>query len=331
MRYTIALCYSIGLLSGPLACEDSTIVERETTPGRPSTVLDPAEGSNAVAGTSSDEFIERMGLPVGSVCDTPYQCSTLICFAELDAESGICTQPCTNEPEECGAGLECRAYVGYGSICVSMAEEETTRDMEPREETDMSPSEPDMGPVETDMTLMACESREVYFTNTGGVELGRVTLDMPGQSEEVALSSLSGRTNRARVTYDTKCAEISVELLERYPQLCFDFTGEPCDRIPDINCGSGINWHVNELQTMLSEANNLCVLTPEEQGWTQYHTDIESCYPIYNGPLVDRFDVGRYNFPLCNDSVRGQHWCISVPDGSPSRCLGCEVQLYTCQ
>ena len=188
-----------------------------------------------------------------------------------------------------------------------------------------------MNPIAVDMSPgVTCQAREVYFTNTGGVEVGRITLTEPNQSEEVALSSLSGRTNRALVTYDAQCDQVTVDLIERHPHLCFDFSRDICDRLPDSNCGAGIIVYIDGQPTTLSE-NSQCGPSPEEQGWTQYHTQIESCYPVYNGPPVDRFEVGRYTFPLCDNSVRGQHWCISVVDGSPSRCLGCEVHLYTCQ
>ena len=70
---------------------------------------------------------------------------------------------------------------------------------------------------------------------------------------------------------------------------------------------------------------------PISQGWTQYHTQIESCFPNYNGPQVTRFDVGDESFPPCSPALQGQVWCSVREDGSPSRCLFCEDNLYLCQ
>ncbi len=70
---------------------------------------------------------------------------------------------------------------------------------------------------------------------------------------------------------------------------------------------------------------------PISQGWTQYHTQVESCFPNYNGPPVARFEVGEAMFPECDDRVRGQVWCASRSDGSPSRCLVCEDNLFICR
>ena len=311
------------------ACNDADVVEQEMTGGSP---LMPFEGGSIEEG---GEPITQSGLPVGSTCEEPYDCKSLLCFAEIEADSGVCVRACVDEPDVCGEGFTCRSYAGYGSICVPNEGSVSTDmgspevDMDPLG-FDMGSPEVDMDPLELDMGSPTCESRDVYFTNSGGVELGRITLTEPQQSAEVALSSRAGRTNRALVTYNSECTDVRVELLERYDALCFDFSREPCERIPDQNCSSGITWNFDGQSVALSD-DNVCGPTPEEQGWTQYHTQIESCYPVYNGPEVGRFEVGRFNFPLCDDNVRGQHWCISGTDGSPSRCLRCEVNLYTCR
>ena len=131
------------------------------------------------------------------------------------------------------------------------------------------------------------------------------------------------------MSYDSSCSNVDVEVLEQYNQLCYDFGSDPCAGPPLENCKQGLSWTVDNESTTISDDYEC--RTPEEQGWTQYHTDIESCYPIYNGPNVTRFEVGRYNFPRCDASLQGEHWCVGVSDFSPSLCLGCEVFLYACQ
>ena len=68
--------------------------------------------------------------------------------------------------------------------------------------------------------------------------------------------------------------------------------------------------------------------SPQEAGWVQYHTQIESCYPRYNGPRVTEFSVT--DWPPCEGDLRGQAWCQYNRDGSPSRCQRCELGLFYC-
>ena len=288
------------------------------------------------------ESITQPGLPVGSACEESYDCQSTLCFTAIEASFGVCVSDCSDESEVCGVEFICRDYQGYGSICVpdDRSYVEPSEDMDPSEDIgpsddieppkDARPLDEVLEPSEVDMMPLVCQSRDVIFTHSDGLEVGRVTLTEPQQSVEVALSSLKGRTNRARVIYNRECTDLSVELLEQYNTLCFDFSRQPCERIPDQNCTTGVVWSSEGRSVMISE-DTTCDSTPEGQGWVQYHTQIESCFPMYNGPEVNRFYVEQSTFPPCDDSVRGQHWCISSEDGSPSGCQWCEGNLYMCR
>ena len=116
---TLIICSSMMTF----ACQETATIEPEMIAGE-MTPIAPPGGASPVGGGESGEMIGRTGLPVGSACDDPYQCATLICFANLDAELGVCAQPCVDEPEVCGAEGECRAYAAYGSICVPREDRE---------------------------------------------------------------------------------------------------------------------------------------------------------------------------------------------------------------
>ena len=261
-------------------------------------------------------------LPNGSICTDDSDCQSSICLIEESESIGICVKSCMDIASSCAQGLVCEFFAGYGNICVPPI----ARDMSLYPQ-DMELEEADMF-IELDMAP-PCNQQEVNFTSSAGQEIGRVTLSTPNQVEELFLSSPEGRTNRVSITFNESCNDITVELLENYPFLCYDFNRDPCDFIPNENCGPGIIWHFNGRSTSLGDSN-VCRRTPQQQGWTQYHTQIQSCYPVYNGPTVNRFDVGEYNFPLCDQTLRGQYWCASSVDGSPSRCLYCEMNLYVC-
>lgn len=65
--------------------------------------------------------------------------------------------------------------------------------------------------------------------------------------------------------------------------------------------------------------------------WLNYHENIESCYPNYRGPEVPILNFGN-TLPSCNMSANlNAVWCKSSSDGSPSKCLGCESNLFICR
>jgi hypothetical protein len=65
--------------------------------------------------------------------------------------------------------------------------------------------------------------------------------------------------------------------------------------------------------------------------WLNYHENIESCYPNYRGPAVPTLNFGN-TLPSCNMSANlNAVWCKSSSDGSPSKCLGCESNLFICR
>ena len=302
------------------SCESSSVKPTEPNASNPNMVM--------FLGTLDMEA-ESSSAAIGEACTEPYDCDSRLCFAEIDSATGICVQSCVDEPDVCNEDFTCQTYANYGSICLPRSK--NSNDMMIIE-TDMEVEEIvlDMETVTPDMSLANCSAQDVYFTNTGGVEVGRVTLSTPNESQDIELRSMSNRTNRARVMYNADCTSVNVELLEPYPYLCLDFSQDPCADIPEQNCGAAIIWYFNNEQTRLSE-DAMCGPTPEEQGWTQYHTMIESCWPNYSGSEVTRFDVGYYNFPLCDNSLRGARWCVGTDDGSPSRCMRCEENLYICQ
>jgi hypothetical protein len=88
---------------------------------------------------------------------------------------------------------------------------------------------------------------------------------------------------------------------------------------------------------------NKLLLSPIEKAkystptWSLYHTAIESCWPKYFGPslmLPDGSGIDPTKFgltqPACTDSLRGQPFCVGQDDGSPSKCLSCETNLFLC-
>jgi hypothetical protein len=65
--------------------------------------------------------------------------------------------------------------------------------------------------------------------------------------------------------------------------------------------------------------------------WLSYHENIESCYPNYRGPAVPTLNFGN-TLPSCTMSTNlNAVWCKSSSDGSPSKCLGCENNLFICR
>ena len=272
-----------------------------------------------------DMQAESSSVTIGEACAEPSDCDSRLCFTEIDSAMGICVQSCVDESDVCNEGFTCQTYANYGSICMPNSNGMMIigTDMEVKDIV------PDLETAAPDMSIVNCSAQDVYFTNSGGVEVGRLTLSTPNESQDIVLRSMSNRRNRARVMYNADCTSVNVQLLEPYPYLCLDFSQDPCADIPDQNCGAAIIWYFNNEQTRLGE-DVMCRSTPEEQGWTQYHTMIQSCWPNYNGSDVTRFEVGYYNFPLCDHSLRGAHWCVGTDDGSPSRCLRCEENLYIC-
>ena len=89
--------------------------------------------------------------------------------------------------------------------------------------------------------------------SSGGAEVGRVTLTSASQSEEVELRSTVDRTNRVRATYNNTCSGVAIEVLDRYQYMCFDFSQDPCARLPDQNCESGLSWNFNGQTQVISE------------------------------------------------------------------------------
>lgn len=65
--------------------------------------------------------------------------------------------------------------------------------------------------------------------------------------------------------------------------------------------------------------------------WLNYHENVESCYPNYRGPTVPTLNFGN-TLPSCTMSTNlNAVWCKSSADGSPSKCLGCENNLFICR
>ena len=89
--------------------------------------------------------------------------------------------------------------------------------------------------------------------SSGGAEIGRVTPTSPNQSEEVELRSTVDRTNRVRATYNNTCTGVVIEVLERHQYMCFDFSRDPCARLPDQNCESGLSWTFNSQTQIISD------------------------------------------------------------------------------
>lgn len=73
-------------------------------------------------------------------------------------------------------------------------------------------------------------------------------------------------------------------------------------------------------------------------GWLLYDAEVQSCYPSYSGPslLLDggsgQLDTSKFgpSLPYCDASRKGQAFCTSRPDGSPSNCFMCQENLFLC-
>lgn len=85
---------------------------------------------------------------------------------------------------------------------------------------------------------------------------------------------------------------------------------------------------------LLSPVEKVKYSTPT---WSLYHTAIESCWPKYFGPslmLSDGSEIDPTKFgttqPACTDALRGQPFCVGQSDGSSSKCLSCETNLFLC-
>ncbi len=110
-----------------------------------------------------------------------------------------------------------------------------------------------------------------------------------------------------------------------------------------LNQNDGYYFRISILvgnKLLLSPVEKVKYSTPT---WSLYHTAIESCWPKYfgpslmlpdgSGPDLTKFASGpppMNALPSCTEALRGQPFCTSSPDGSPSKCLSCETKLYLC-
>ena len=104
--------------------------------------------------------------------------------------------------------------------------------------------------------------------------LGSRWLEQPNQQEEFEIRAPSGRYNRVRVRYNDSCTDVSVDVLERYDNMCFNFNDPRCSFGNGFkNCDNAILWTFNGQQFQRGQNNNDCVETsPQAEGWVQYHT-----------------------------------------------------------
>lgn len=153
-------------------------------------------------------------------------------------------------------------------------------------------------------------------------------------------------------TYD-KCTDTSFRnsatgVLDPYVGKCGVLFSPTVGVIP--NKSDAYYWRIgmkNGNQVLISPVVKAMHQAPM---WVQYHTAVESCYPDYYGPnpaLTQAIVVWPSNnsttsisdgyvpsLPKCDDNslgVQGKTVCTSSPDGSPSKCLGCETNLWLCR